>query len=100
MVAPIYPTGIYSAGSISSYARKNGASSVKTSEQRYDQVQFSSHLDEMEKRVKETVGQISRQVRIRPTHQEIETLRQQVADGTYQANPGEIAAHMLLLEGR
>lgn len=100
MVAPIYPTGIYSAGSISSYARKNGASSVKTSEQRYDQVQFSSHLDEMEKRVKETVGQISRQVRIRPTHHEIETLRQQVADGTYQVNPGEIAARMLLLEGR
>lgn len=100
MVTPIYPTGIYSAGNISPYSKKNGAASSRMSEQRYDQVQFSSHLDEMEIRMKETVGQISQQVRIRPTHQEIETLRQQVADGSYQVNPREIAARMLLWEAR
>lgn len=99
MVAPIYPTGIYSAGNISPYGKKSGAAASRVSEQRYDQVQFSSHLDEMEKRMKETVGQISQQIRIRPTHQEIETLRQQVADGVYQADPERIAARMLLWEG-
>ena len=96
MVAPIYPTGIYSAGGISSYARKNGAASVKASEQRYDQVQFSSHLDETSKRVKETVGHLSQEIRTRVTAQDVERLRRQVANGDYQPAPQEIAARMLL----
>lgn len=97
MVSPIYPSGMYPVSGVTPYGQKNDAAAPKVSEQRYDQVQFSSHLDETEKRVKETVGALSREIRTRPTHQELEELRQQVASGTYVAAPREIAARMLLM---
>lgn len=98
MVNPIYPAGTYPASGVTPYNKKNDAAYSRVSEQRYDQVQFSSHLDEMEKRLKNTVGHISQEIRIRPTHQEIEDLRQQIAAGTYQVDAREIAARMLLRE--
>ena len=41
-------------------------------------------------------AQISQQIRTRPTCHEIEALRQQVQDGLYSVDPGQIAARMLL----
>lgn len=64
----------------------------------FDQVQFSSHLSETEKRIKETSGQLVQRIRTRPSRQELDALRQQIADGTYQADAREIAARMLLME--
>ena len=43
------------------------------------------------------MGKLSQEIRTRPTHQELEELRQQVASGTYVADPREIAARMLLM---
>ena len=98
MVDPIYPGGMHSVSGVTPYSKKSGAGNARVSEQRYDQVQFSSHLNEMEKRLKTTVGRISQEIRIRPTHQEIEDLRQQVTAGTYQVDVREIAGRMLLRE--
>lgn len=97
MVSPIYPGGTYPVGT-APYGKKNEPESMRISGQRYDQIQFSSHLSEAEKRVKETVGEISRQIRTRPSHQELEALREQVSSGTYQADAREIAARMLLMK--
>lgn len=97
MVTPIYPGGMYPVSGMTACGKKSDAACSRISEQHYDQVQFSSHLDEMEKRVKETVGRVSQEIRIRPTHQELAELREQVASGTYQINPQEIAARMLLV---
>ena len=53
--------------------------------QSFDQIQFSG-----------LTAQISQQIRTRPTCHEIEALRQQVQDGLYSVDPGQIAARMLL----
>ena len=92
MVSPIYPGGTYPVGT-TPYGKKSESEPARTSGQHYDQVQFSSHLSEAEKRVRETAGQITR-----PSRQELETLRQQVSSGTYQVDAKEIAARMLLME--
>nr|WP_326189262.1 flagellar biosynthesis anti-sigma factor FlgM [uncultured Oscillibacter sp.] len=97
MVSPIYPGGTYPVGT-TPYGKKSESEPARTSGQHYDQVQFSSHLSEAEKRVRETAGQITRQIRTRPSRQELETLRQQVSSGTYQVDAKEIAARMLLME--
>ncbi len=97
MVSPIYPGGTYPVGT-TPYGKKSESEPARTSGQHYDQVQFSSHLSEAEKRVRETAGQIPRQIRTRPSRQELETLRQQVSSGTYQVDAKEIAARMLLME--
>ena len=97
MVSPIYPGGTYPVGT-TPYGKKSESEPARTSGQHYDQVQFSSHLSETEKRVRETAGQITRQIRTRPSRQELETLRQQVSSGTYQVDAKEIAARMLLME--
>lgn len=97
MVSPIYPGGTYPVGAVP-YGKKIEPESVPASGQHYDQIQFSSHLSEMEKRVRETTGQITRQIRTRPSRQDLEALRQQVASGTYQVDAREIAGRMLLME--
>lgn len=97
MVSPIYPGGTYPVGT-TPYGKKFEPELTRVSGQHYDQVQFSSHLSEMEKHVKETVGQITRKIRTRPSRQDLEDLGQQVSSGTYQADAREIAARMLLME--
>lgn len=97
MVSPIYPGGTYPVGT-TPYGKKSESEPARTSGQHYDQVQFSFHLSEAEKRVRETAGQITRQIRTRPSRQELEALRQQVSSGTYQVDAKEIAARMLLME--
>ena len=96
MVNPIGSGGTHPAAAL--YGKKGEPESVRTSGQHYDQVQFSSHLSETEKRIKETSGQLVQQIRTRPSRQELDALRQQIADGTYQADAREIAARMLLME--
>lgn len=97
MVSPIYSGGPYPMGT-TPYSKKNEPGTMRISGQHYDQIQFSSHLSEAEKRIKETTGQITRQIRTRPSQKELEALREQVASGTYQADAQEIAARMLLME--
>ena len=97
MVSPIYPGGTYPVGT-TPYGKKSESEPARTSGQHYDQVHFSSHLSETEKRIKETSGQLVQQIRTRPSRQELETLRQQVSSGTYQVDAKEIAARMLLME--
>ena len=48
--------------------------------------------------MQDLTAQISQQVRVRPTHQELQELRRQVEEGTYLPDSSEIAARMLLLE--
>lgn len=91
-------TGIgCSVGGIAPHSRKPETSDAVCQGQRYDQVEFSSCLDETEKRVKQVVGTMSQEIRSRVSAQDLEHLRQQVNDGTYQPNPREIAARMLLI---
>ena len=71
MVSPIYPGGTYPVGT-TPYGKKSESEPARTSGQHYDQVQFSSHLSEAEKRVRETAGQITRQIRTRPSRQELD----------------------------
>ena len=52
-----------------------------------------------ETRMKELVGRISQEIRIRPTCREIESLQVQIREGRYQPDPQEIAARMLLQKG-
>ena len=93
----IYPGGSSPISSASLYNRKSDLSTPVSVEQRYDQIQFSSHLDETVRRVKETVGRLSQEIRAQVTTQDVERLRQQVASGAYQPSSREIAARMLLL---
>lgn len=92
----IYTGGSCPVGGAAPYNRKTDTAGPAYAEQRYDQVQFSAHLDEMGKRVKDTVGRLSQEIRTRVTAQDVERLRQQVDSGEYQPAPREIAARMLL----
>ena len=55
--------------------------------QSFDQIQFSGQPAGMQGRVRQLTAQ---------TCHEIEALRQQVQDGLYSVDPGQIAARMLL----
>lgn len=68
----------------------------KQSAQVYDQFQLSIQPSGEETRMKELVGRISQEIRIRPTCREIESLQAQIREGRYQPDPQEIAARMLL----
>ena len=65
-------------------------------EEVYDQFQLSIQPSGEETRMKELVGRISQEIRIRPTCREIESLQAQIREGRYQPDPQEIAARMLL----
>ena len=98
MVSPIYPSNMYSAAGITPYEKKSETARTRGLESRYDQAQFTCYMDQADRDMKQTVGLLSKQIRIRPTHQELDSLRQQISSGAYQANPREIAARMLLRE--
>ncbi len=63
----------------------------------FDTFDVSMALSDEQAKVKGLVGQISQSVRVRPTAQELDTLKAQVQDGTYKPNVSEIAARMMLL---
>lgn len=93
----IYLGGSSPISSTSPHNRKSDLPTPVSTEQQYDQIRFSSHLDETSRRVKETVGRLSQEIRTQVTTQDVERLRQQVANGEYQPSSQEIAARMLLL---
>ena len=64
--------------------------------QSYDQIQLTGHPAAKQGRVRQQTAHISQQNPTRPTCHEIEALRQQVQDGLYSVDPGQIAARMLL----
>lgn len=63
----------------------------------YDQFELSGQPEGEEKTIRDLVGQISREVRTRPSHSELEELQTQIREGTYQPDAREIAARMLLI---
>lgn len=93
----IYAAGSFPMEGAAPYTRKSDVSVPAAPEQRYDQVQFSSCLDQTVRRLKEAVGHISQEVRTQTTTQDLEQLRRQVLSGQYRPNPQEIAARMLLI---
>ena len=70
---------------------------LQVSRQHYDQVEFSTRLSGLEKRVQDLTARLSQEVRARPTSGELRALQAQVASGTYQPDARETAARMLLL---
>ena len=48
-------------------------------------------------KIQETVSSLSKQVRMRPTRSQLESLQKQIQDGTYQPSATEIAARMLMI---
>lgn len=86
MVNPIGSGGTHPVAAL--YGKKGEPESVRTSGQHYDQVQFSSHLSETEKRIKETSGQLVQRIRTPSLPAGAGCSAQQIADGTYQADAG------------
>lgn len=97
MFSRIQSGGIRPASGATSLSKNTATEHAKVCGQNYDQIQFSSHLDETEKRIKDLVGQISQQIRTRPTLHEMDTLKTQFQTGALQPDCHEIAARMLLL---
>lgn len=93
----LYTGDAYPVESAAPCGRKADAAEPASVEQRYDQVEFSTCMDDTERRVRETVGHLAQEIRTQVTSQDIETLRQQVADGSYRPDAEGIAARMLLL---
>ena len=73
-----------------------GAAHSTSRPQAERQFQLSIQPSGEETRMKELVGRISQEIRIRPTCREIESLQAQIREGRYQPDPQEIAARMLL----
>lgn len=77
---------------------KTATSSTQRSSgsQQFDQVQFSARLTGQEGKLQELTGMVSQQLRVRPTRSEINELREQIENGTYQIDIDRLAARMLL----
>ncbi len=65
--------------------------------QHFDQIDISSRPTGEEKKILDLVSQISQEIRIRPTHNELKALEKQVQNGSYEPNPDDIAAALLLV---
>ena len=63
-----------------------------------DRFQLSPRPTGQEAQVREAVSQIATKARIRPSLHELEALKQQIREGTYQPDAREIAARMLMTE--
>ena len=65
----------------------------------FDQIQLSSSCDQHEANVRQLTSQVVQNIRTRPTGQELESLRHQILNGSYTADPARIAARILFWEG-
>lgn len=92
----IYPSGSCPVSGTAPYSRKSDITAPIAQGQRYDQVDFSTCLDETEKRLKETVGLLSQEIRSQVTAQDLTHLRQQIIAGEYRPDAQEIATRILL----
>lgn len=86
--SPLGEVGRYSSSRTQKVSGASGRASIRSS--------FQGSPPGMQGRVRQLTAQISQQIRTRPTCHEIEALRQQVQDGLYSVDPGQIAARMLL----
>lgn len=75
----------------------SGTQRLRKERLHYDQFELSGQPDGEEKTIRDLVGQISREVRTRPSHGELADLQNQIREGTYQPDAREIAARMLLI---
>ncbi|HIS78152.1 MAG TPA: flagellar biosynthesis anti-sigma factor FlgM [Candidatus Caccousia stercoris] len=75
----------------------SGAQRLRKERLHYDLFELSQRPEGEEKAIQELVGQISREVRTRPSRGELEELQAQIREGTYQPDAREIAARMLLI---
>ena len=75
----------------------SGAQRLRKERLQYDLFELSQRPEGEEKAIQELVGQISREVRTRPSRGELEELQAQIREGTYQPDAREIAARMLLI---
>lgn len=99
MFSGIKPAGAYPlAGAAPHSAPAAGHVSHAAVQQSFDQFHCSTQFAGDEARLRETISSISQKTRIRPTRSEMETLRQQVQNGTYQPDAKEIAARMLMVQ--
>ena len=85
-----YSVGERTLHSAAGLARRDGGQS-------FDQVQFPDRLTGLGGQVQELTARLPQEVRVRPTRQELQNLREQVEKGSYRPDAGEIAARMLLL---
>ena len=72
----------------------SGAQRLRKERLHYDLFELSQRPEGEEKAIQELVGQISREVRTRPSRGELQA---QIREGTYQPDAREIAARMLLI---
>ena len=92
----IHRVSVPGAGRSPQAGAAHSTSRPQAERQVYDQFQLSIQPSGEETRMKELVGRISQEIRIRPTCREIESLQAQIREGRYQPDPQEIAARMLL----
>lgn len=83
-------------GTAVSRSSASAADHTRCSRQNYDQFEFLEQPEGQEKRFRELVAQIAGEIRLHPTRGQLSQLKSQIEDGTYQPDPQEIAARMLL----
>lgn len=76
--------------------RPGAAAQVRSGRQSFDQVSFSACLSEDQARVRGLADQLTQQVRSRPSSAELNSLRQQIQEGSYHIDTDRIAANILL----
>ena len=93
----IYTGGTCSVSSTSPYYKAPYPAPQTSVEPQYDHMEFSTQLGDTERRVRETVGRLSQEIRTHISSQDLEDLRQQVSSGQYQPSSHETASRMLLM---
>ncbi len=90
-------SGLFSAAPIPARPAVHGGQTHRPAAQQFDQIQLSKRPQGMEGQVRELADRVSRQVRLRHTTGELDAIRTQIQNGTYQPDASEIAARMLLI---
>lgn len=93
----IYTGGTCSVSSTSPYYKPSHSAPQTSVEHQYDHMEFSTNLGDTERRMRETVGRLSQEVRTHISSQYLEELRQQVSSGQYQPSTHKTASRMLLM---
>lgn len=96
MFSKINLDSLVSSTGVSSRTNSRAAENRPVS-QNFDQIDISSRPTGEEKKILDLVSQISQDIRIRPTHNELKALGEQVQNGSYEPNPDDIAAALLLV---
>ena len=95
----IYTGGTCSVSSTSPYYKTSYPAPQTSVEPQYDHMEFSTQLGGTERRIRETVGRLSQEIRTHVSSRDLEELRQQIASGQYHPSSQETASRMLLMRG-